>query len=52
MIKSGETWGDDLDDVKRKEVRKILVALEAEKEQDRFREREVVLEKNRQIYRF
>jgi len=44
--------GDDLDDVKRKEVRKLLTALEAEKEQDRFREREVVLEKNRQIYRF
>jgi hypothetical protein len=41
-----------LDEVKRKEVRKILVALEAEKDQDRFREREVVLEKNRQIYRF
>jgi hypothetical protein len=44
--------GDDLDDVKRKEVRKLLTALEAEKEQDRFRERKVVLEKNRQIYRF
>jgi len=45
-------WGDELDEVKRKEVRKLLVALEAEKEQDRFREREVVLEKNRQVYRF
>jgi len=44
--------GDALDEVKRKEVRKLLVALEAEKDQDRFREREAVLEKNRQIYRF
>ena len=44
--------GDELDDVKRKEVRRLLTALEAEKEQDRFREREAVLEKNRQIYRF
>ena len=52
MIKSRPTRGDPLDDVKRKEVRRLLVALEAEKEQDRFREREAVLEKNRQIYRF
>ncbi len=52
MLKSAATWGDELDDVKRKEVRKLLVALEAEKDQDRFREREAVLEKNRQIYRF
>lgn len=52
MIKSRQTRGDHLDDVKRKEVRRLLVALEAEKEQDRFREREAVLEKNRQIYRF
>lgn len=52
ILVRGEISGDDLEDGKRKEVRKLLTALEAQREQDRFAEREIALEKNRQLYRF
>lgn len=41
-----------LNDPKRTELRNLLSALEADREQDRFREREKKIEKNRYVYRF
>src|SRR3954451_24156443 len=41
-----------LDDPTRKELRNLLSTLEADREQDRFRERDRKIEKNRYVYRF
>jgi hypothetical protein len=41
-----------LDDVKRKELKKVLGTLESQRELDRFAERERAIEHNRHIYRF
>jgi len=41
-----------LDDPKRKELRNLLSTFEADREQERFRERERKIEKNRYVYRF
>jgi len=41
-----------LDERKKKELSKVLVGLEALKEQDRFSERDRLLQKNRHAYRF
>jgi len=41
-----------LDDVKRKELKKVLGSLESQREIDRFAERERAIERNRHIYRF
>jgi hypothetical protein len=41
-----------LDDGKRKEFRKLLSTLEAERELGQFEERERLLERNRQVYTF
>jgi hypothetical protein len=46
----GEIAG--LDDVKRKELKKVLGTLESQRELDRFAERERAIEHNRHIYRF
>ncbi|HEY8020380.1 MAG TPA: hypothetical protein VIH93_04740 [Thermoanaerobaculia bacterium] len=41
-----------MDDVKRKELKKVLGTLESQRELDRFAERERAIEHNRHIYRF
>lgn len=41
-----------MEDPKRKELRNLLSTLEADREQDRFRERDRKIEKNRYVYRF
>jgi hypothetical protein len=41
-----------LDDTKRKEFRRLLTSLETQTQEDRMREREAALAKNRQTYRF
>jgi hypothetical protein len=41
-----------LEDPKRTELRNLLSTFEADREQDRFREREKKIEKNRYVYRF
>jgi hypothetical protein len=41
-----------LDDTKRKEFRRLLTSLETQTQEDRMREREAALARNRQTYRF
>lgn len=41
-----------MDDTKRKEFRRLLTSLETQTQEDRLREREAALAKNRQTYRF
>lgn len=41
-----------MDDVKRKELKKVLGALESQRDLDRFAERERAIERNRSVYRF
>lgn len=41
-----------MDDTKRKEFRRLLTSLETQTQEDRLRERETALAKNRQTYRF
>lgn len=41
-----------MDDTKRKEFRRLLTSLETQTQEDRMREREAALAKNRQSYRF
>jgi len=41
-----------MDDAKRKELKKVLTALESQRDLDRFAERERSIERNRSVYRF
>jgi len=41
-----------MDDAKRKELKKVLGALESQRDLDRFAERERAIERNRSVYRF
>jgi hypothetical protein len=43
---------DRVDDAKRKELSKVLGALESQRELDRFADRERAIERNRSVYRF
>lgn len=51
MIRSAAESGR-LDDVKRKELKKVLGTLESQRELDRFADRERAIERNRSVYRF